>query len=463
MAAAKTIVAESEEVDLTMMADNSLARLARSFSAETLPLAAEEKLEGGGTSTMRATVLNMVTIMIGAGVLAYPSLFAVVGVPVGVVLLLGCCCLSIFLCKTLSDAIGLAQDVTKTRVRNLGDLGMICYGERGRGVAKVLTHALFLAKVGCYLVLIGQNIEFVVCPPPYRAWILIFGLVLLPTAFTRDISSLEKFGNIGALASCVYFVTIVGAGVKAHFAAPDRDFEFHKWCSATKLLSTFSIMFFGFCPADVIAIVRSNMRDPKEMGQALVLSHFAVAVVYLFVGIVGYWGFGAEVDGNVTLVMQDEKNGKWVFGYALAVAVVCNLMVTIPLVLFCLFSGIEAGYPVDEPMDKTANTIMRVGAVLLCMLVGLFVPFFLQVLSIMCAGLFIPIAFFLPTVFGYKANADGGRPYDWKHVSVACFVCILGVLLCLAGLSDGFSDLIKEMEEHPETANPIANFWAPGR
>lgn len=450
--------------------------LAASYSDEALSSAPD----GLGKSSMIATTMNLITIMVGAGVLTFPALFKNVGIPVGAGMLLGCSSLSCYLCTTLSEAIGVVQGRTGTRVRKLDDLGEACFGKLGQVSSKFLVNAMFIAKIGCYMVLIGQNFEYILCPPPYRAWILVFAAILLPMAFMRDVSIIEKLAIVGVIATGVYFLTIVGGGLRAHYVSKVPGFEFSKPINILQMCSVLTVMLFGFAPTDVLATVRSEMKDPKELSASLVFSHLAVATIYLAVGAIGYWGFADMADGNITLVMRDilrsadgeiqrdsagdiAMGGKWAYGYFLAFAVVCNLMVTIPIVLYCLFTGIEASYPKNKPMGALPNAVMRAGVVVLCASIGLFVPFFLQVISLMSAVIVVPIAVFVPVLMGYKAAADAGQPYGLERKVGSALLLLLGVLCFWIGFQDAVSDLLFEIRRNPEKSNAFNDFWAPGQ
>lgn len=440
---------------------------------EELPLTASS----GGSET-RATTTSFITIMVGAGVLGFPALFSKVGVPLGAFMLTSCTLMSVYLCKTVGDTCTRVQERTGKPVSKMDDLGQACFGYLGEVISRIVVNGMFIGMVSCYMVLIGQNLAFLL-PLPYRAWILIFTLLLMPAAFMRDISILEKLAIVGVVASCVYFITITGGGIMA--GNKTGSFEAAPSVKPFSIFSVFTIMMFGYGPTHVLPSVRREMKNPQELPQALVVSHLIVGVIYMSAGIIGYWGFGALTQGNISMSMCEspgcpgtvpacatppcpeltsEKAGsKWAFGYFLAVAVVANLCVTIPIVLYCCFTGIEASYSKDKPMDATKSAVMRVGVVLFCTSVGLFVPFFLQVVSILSAALVVPIVFFLPLAFGWKSAKDSGVPYDTPRIVFDSFLLLVGVACFVIGLYSSIDDLMQAMERDAAAANPFANFF----
>lgn len=120
----------------------SSANLEARRSDEELPL----RKSSGGLSGTLATSMNLITIMIGAGVLALPKVFATIGVPIGCAVTAAGCCISIYLCDILSDSIGVVQATTGVRVRTLEDVGAACYGEHGRRITRFVINNTFLGK-----------------------------------------------------------------------------------------------------------------------------------------------------------------------------------------------------------------------------------------------------------------------------------------------------------------------------
>mmetsp|Transcript_55021 Transcript_55021/g.178846 ORF Transcript_55021/g.178846 Transcript_55021/m.178846 type:complete len:316 (+) Transcript_55021:320-1267(+) len=282
-----------------------------------------------------------------------------------------------------------------------------------------------LASVGSrgsavwYLVLIGQNLTYLLPFWPYRAWVLSVTGLVLPVAFVRDLSVLERMSCVGVVASVLYGVCIVTGSFQA-LGQPSRHLEIPpSFETVTQFLGVFfsamTIMAFGFGPVDILTSMRSEMSEPALLRRSLVWAHGAALLVYWVAGAFGFWGFGAGVAGNVNLSMCDdpgcpgqhgvtteEGGSNWISGVALAIAVIANLAVTVPLILNCLFKSVEADYPADKPMKRWPNALMRAGTVLFSSAVGLCLPFFIHIVAIISSALGVPIIFFLPLMISWK-------------------------------------------------------------
>mmetsp|Transcript_7519 Transcript_7519/g.13548 ORF Transcript_7519/g.13548 Transcript_7519/m.13548 type:complete len:497 (-) Transcript_7519:68-1558(-) len=450
------------------------AAIMQTRPGKSVYLAVNETAQETGNSTTAATAVNLITVMVGAGVLSYPALYSKVGIPLGTLLLGFCAPLSCYVCELLGQTIHNCQLRTGRRIMKLDDVGEACFGRPGALAIKVFLNVYFAAKIAIYMVLIGKNLNYLMPIFPYRAWVLLMTIYMFPVAFMRDISLIEKVSVLGLFSVAVYFITILcgsgkmalmghSAGMKAFTTVPENP---------GVMFSVLTAMMFGFGPTDVLATVRRDMASPEELPKALRQSHFLVFAMYLTAGLFGYMGFGGTtVQGNISESMCDFPGcpstlpdpklagRKWFWGLGLAFAVIVNLLVTIPILLYCLFSGIEASYPPDQPMGKVPNAIMRIGVVLFAMLVGLFVPFFLQTVQIMSAALVVPIVIFVPLIFAYRSDRLLGRRPSPVALLGYLGLCVIGVLSLCVGLTEAFADLFAEIERNPSAADPIHNFW----
>jgi len=401
-----------------------------------------------GTSGIPATAMTITTIMIGAGVLILPQQFNKLGMPLGFILLVVSCWTSAYLCFTMNEAIDRVQKRTGTFVTTLDDLALACFGLLGKWVAQFILRAFVVGKIACYIVLIGRNLEYIMCPPYYRGWVMLSSGLFLLTAFVKSAKLLEKVSIIGVICSAIYALPIVVGSFQAHFdpdiAAPSDMWRLGGSYGFTipmeQLLPSFGLFLFGFGPIEVIATAKRNMADQQRMPMAITAAHLITGSFYLMVGALGAWGFGDTVLGNVTESMKS-SHGKWAAGYCLAVAVAVNLLVTIPISLYCLFTAITK----TRKLPLAADSALRVSVIAFCSCIGLYVPYFMQVLQIFSSTLIVPLTVFVPLACGAKSANDNGRPYSCKRMALDGVLFIIGIGCFIVGLVDAVDDLIKEM------------------
>jgi len=424
---------------------------------------------GFGESSTPATTMNLVATMVGAGVLAIPKVYATVGMPMGIAITVVGCGISIYLSDILSEAIGTVQEKSKQRMRTLEDVGGACYGSMGRMITSFIINGTFIGKTAVYFVLIGQSLAFLRSPPMYRGWVLIGGAAFMASAFVRRVATLEKIVFLGVVSSVAFLVMIMIGSLEAHSLnfAEGTDFLKVSSIDSTQLFPALSVLLFSFGPTDVLATVRNNMRDQSGMRHALVVSHVLVGIFCILAGVLGFWGFGSEVSDDITQVMcgsapgaDCSKEPKWLSGYLLAGAVVLNLGSTIPVDLYCLFSNIEASFAPDESMSRFANVALRLGVVLFCVVIGLLLPFFMEVLEIFCAVMIVPGVIWLPLAFARKASLDCGRPNSAARSAFDAMLFILGLASLVLGLYSSVHELVEAFQANEEgAANPFAVRW----
>ncbi|CAK9076520.1 unnamed protein product [Durusdinium trenchii] len=127
---------------------------------------------------------------------------------------------------------------------------------------------------------------------------------------------------------------------------------------------------------------------------------------------VAYLGWGNQVAGNVLPE-----------GYCLAGAVVSNLMVTAPVVLYCVFRVLEAEHTLlTQPW---VNRTLRVTTVTIAVLIALFLPHFTEILAVISTGLLTLLQIFVPVAVTLALRGLGFREL---------LLCFLGVGMLTAGM-----------------------------
>eukprot|EP00428_Durinskia_dybowskii_P049068 CAMPEP_0170340002 /NCGR_PEP_ID=MMETSP0116_2-20130129/71083_1 /TAXON_ID=400756 /ORGANISM="Durinskia baltica, Strain CSIRO CS-38" /LENGTH=466 /DNA_ID=CAMNT_0010593469 /DNA_START=12 /DNA_END=1412 /DNA_ORIENTATION=- len=408
-----------------------------------------------GNSSTSATAMSIISIMIGAGVLILPQQFIKLGTPLGCLMLAVTCWTSTYVCTTLNEAIGRVQDRTGEKIHTLDDLALACFGTIGKRIAQFVLRASVIGKVSCYIVLIGRSLEYIMSPPSYKGWVVLSSGVFMLTAFVKSVKLLEKVSIVGMVCKAVYALPVFVGSLMAHFEAdisPASDLwrlggAYGFSVPVEQLLPSFGLFLFGFGPIEVIATVRRNLANQQRMPAAIAAAHIITGLFYVSVGAVGAWGFGDDVSGNITESMQS-NGSKWATGYCLAAAVAMNLLVTIPISLYCFFAAVTK----NRKLSSAADSVLRSSVMILCACIGLFVPYFMQVLQIFSSTFKVLLTVFVPLACGVKSARDSGKPYCLGRVLLDLVLVVLGLGCFVLGLTDAIDDLIREMAKDSEAA-----------
>mmetsp|Transcript_59085 Transcript_59085/g.183203 ORF Transcript_59085/g.183203 Transcript_59085/m.183203 type:complete len:510 (-) Transcript_59085:66-1595(-) len=398
---------------------------------------AEERSESQKI-TARAAATNLITCMIGASVLSLPHVVARAGWVLGPLFLslagfVSCCG-----CLLINQAIEATYALTGIRAKNIGDLAEISFGPKGRTAIVSFTCCFQICKCGVYLLVIGTNLHYWSSAVSQRACTLLATVVSLRLAFLRDITVISRWSVIGVVASVLYLLTIAVGGMQAAVVLPPEARSQGLWpVRSSELPALFAVMLYTYSPADVLPVLKNDMQNPPDLWYSLCYSHLGVAAIYVSLAAAGYFGWGRQVEGNVLESMCDypgcpgiapkghAPGAKWFVGYVLSLAVVSNLMVTIPVVLYCVFKVLEA--QCGQLLSSHAvNGTMRLSVVLGAVSLAVYVPYFVEVLAVIATVLLVNQQIFVPVAVTFALKRQGA--------SVRCAApeyLLLGLGLCV--------------------------------
>jgi len=422
----------------------SITRKTASFTQDPQGGAAAGAQAGdtaGGTLSTAAATLNLFLIMIGSSVLSFPSLFSHTGLVLSPWLLCVSGVVSVAMCLMETAAIQSAKQGSVEAIETLEDVGQFYLGTLGRYAARLVQNVSFVGDIMCFMVLIGNNLNYLFPALAYKEWVGVVAVCALSTVFLRDAAILENLSVIGYIAPPVYLVAIVGGSMKGMSEETAASVVYAVW-DLKEIISVLTTMLFAFGPCDVVPTLLNEMRHPEEFPKALVSSHIMVALMYAAMGLCGYVGFGSQAEGNAVLSMCDSPGcpggaavaggaapgGKWVFGYGLAAVAVANHSAGLLINLLCIFMNLEAILSRTRPVGRAASTAVRVAVVLLSGLFGAALPFFDVVLGFISAIVAVPLVVIFPTAISYMSRRMTGMPARLKLLHG---LLIVFALLCL--------------------------------
>lgn len=249
------------------------------------------------------------------------------------------------------------------------------------------------------------------------------------------------------MASLCYLFTITAGGFQA--AGRPGEHGSARWPeSYSDILADFAVMVYAYSPADVLPVMKHDMKEPQQLCWALRISFLAVTGIYVGLGCVAFLGWGEDVAGNILLSMcerpgcpgsvpETETPGqKWMLGYLLACAVVSNLMVTAPVVLYCVFRVLEAEHS-HLLSNAVVNGSLRVVAVMGALMVALFMPYFTEVLAVISTGLLTILQVFVPVAVTFGLSRQGAVAFG----PAECLLGLLGFGMFTVGMSSALRNL----------------------
>lgn len=287
-------------------------------------------------TSIKASLLNLVCTMVGAGTLSIPYAFQSAGILTSLILLACVAGLSVFSCQLLVAAArrsGLHHP-------SYSEVAKLTMGAVGKHVVTTLImFTIFFAAIAI-IILQGQIVpsiwKYFYNPNwsdhMFRSIVMVvFSALVIPIASVHSISSL-KFTSLLSLASLFFLaIILITKAFMRPESAPMPQLWIQPKMSVLLAMSIISVSF--FCHMNVLPI-HWELREPSvhRMDKLLYRSVMVVFFIYAAVGISGYFSFPGSVEGNILSNFNDSDTLVLFGRFAMAI----TLSSSLPLVVFPL-------------------------------------------------------------------------------------------------------------------------------
>ncbi|CAJ1461090.1 unnamed protein product [Effrenium voratum] len=408
-------------------------------------------------STLEAYV-NLVTVIIGAGILALPQLPARGGWVL--------CPLLLILCgfAVHESALQLWKGFMADHaipVSTYEDLGEAAFGVPGRAITTVVVNAFLLGICSAYCALIGMQLQTVSNNAIHsRAWLLIMYPVFVCLALLPNLSVLSKLVPVGMVAALATAVCIIAKAMidVEHWSDWSEEAELHaawpaQWPALGAVLAT---CLGAFTLAPVSPPLIQDMAKPERFPRALSCALLTCAILYIAVMLCGYYGYGNFIQENVVANMHlfpasseealrpastwTGSSAEWL-APVVSVMVLTNIMLSMPLLAMAVFYSVQSfKYTAPYvPPGSWANWAMRVALITGVDAVALAVPRFTVVFAFFSAVTSPFVSLVLPICFAGAILKDKPRVLRraW-HV----LIVIVGALCLIFGVYTAVMDMV---------------------
>merc|ERR1712232_256891 len=204
--------------------------------------------------------------------------------------------------------------------------------------------------------------------------------------------------------------------------------------------------------------MRTQMRDPKQLPDALRISLLSVFIIYLTVMALAYFVFGRKLDDQDTfleMVALDCVPLQCSLGRFAGGLITMNIFISTPTILFFVISVFEAaGQGSAFQTWSPANLACRAGLVFIMVYVGSLVPFVSNVFSLVSAafGTFNCVIFpFLIYYTLQKKSPTSGHQQRPRHLELLLHaaVCVVGFVALIFGVMGALEALKEKLSKTP--------------
>lgn len=389
-------------------------------------------------STFGQAVVNGINVLCGVGILSTPYAMKQGG-------WLGLSILLIFAVLSFYTGILLRACLdSRPGLETYPDIGQAAFGAMGRVAISIVLYVELYASCIEYVILESDNLS-TLFPRAHISFggleinaHLLFAiataLAVLPTVYLRDLSILSYISAGGVVASIVVVLCLFWVGLV-------DDVGFHGKVTPLNLSSLpVALGLYGFCYSGhaVFPNIYSSMGKQSQFPAVLLTCFGICTLMYAGVAIMGYSMFGESTLSQYTLNLPQDLVASKIAVWTTVVNPFTKYALTISPVAMSL----EEFIPPNHPKSQIYSILIRTGLVISTLLVGLSVPFFGLMMSLIGSLLTMLVTLILPCVC-YLSILRGKVTFLQR--TLCCIVIAVGVIASAFGSYSALKKIIEKL------------------
>lgn len=417
--------------------------------------------------SIRSSVVNVSAAALGAGALALPRAMYYSGIICGPLLMIGLAFLSVLSIKIIVQLVEVSgknsyEEIAKVAFGPwfalLVEFNMIlfCFGTAVAYMITVsqISHGIIEAGMLETGMRHGDAVTgFAAYIIPYitptAVLVVVTCVILLPLSLCDSINDL-RFASLAGV-TCIAFLIVVV--IYASFKGVGEASLHHDevWNPRNGIWGCFkmlSLAIFAFCCQPNIPSIYSGLerKSFRRMDKVSLGAIGLCLVVYLLMGIVGYWTFGETTAGNVLVNLQPklcELDVVVVLGFmCMAFAVTTAFPLNIFPIRFAVESALFYKWP--HLNKRKYQTLLAVCAVLAALAVAIVMPHINLIFEIIGATTGSFVCFIGPGLLIQKLVPGGW--FSGPRLN-GLFLVIVGVVFLVFGTYSSVMDVISQLSE----------------
>ncbi|KAK9168715.1 hypothetical protein Syun_000855 [Stephania yunnanensis] len=269
----------------------------------------------------------------------------------------------------------------------------------------------------------------------HHIFAVLTAVAVLPTVCLRDLTLLSYISAGGVVASMLAVGCLFWAGLVDHVGFQSKGTVLN----LTDL--PVAIGLYGYCYSGhaVFPNIYTSMAKPNQYPSVLLTSFALVTVMYAGTAFMGYIMFGETTLSQFTLNMPQDlvasKIAVW--------TTVVNPFTKFALTMTPVALSLEELIPSSQSKSHLYSILIRTALVFSTLVVGLSVPFFGLVMSLigsfltMLVTLILPCACFLSILKGKVTRLQG---------CLCVLVIVIGLVSCIIGTTSALTKIIDNLK-----------------
>ncbi|KAM7508002.1 hypothetical protein LguiA_018455 [Lonicera macranthoides] len=329
-------------------------------------------------------------------------------------------------------------------IRTYPDIGYRAFGTKGRiAISIIMNLELYLVATG-FLILEGDNLYNLLPAMGFKiggisisgrqSFVVIVGIIVLPTVWLNNLSVLSYISASGVLASVIILGSILWAGAFDGIGFEEKG-ELINWNGIPTAVSLYA---FCYCAHPLFPTLYTSMTNQRQFSKVLLLCFVFCTATYASMAVLGYLMFGSNINSQITLNLPTRMMSSRV---AICVTLV-NPLAKYALMVTPIVNSIENRfrcYCTKRPFSLLIRTILVTSTVV----VALAVPFFGYLMSLVGAVLSVTASVLLPC-FCYLKISGNYRRFGFELVIIGGIV-VMGVLVLVIGTYSSLAQIIQHL------------------
>jgi len=427
--------------------------------AESQNLLSPKDYSEEATNSWHSTASLIVCAMAGVGVLGLPGAMNASGW-LGIVLLLIVAAVSAYTGIILGKAI----DETP-RVKDYSEVGEEAFGIWGRRFAQFSVYLTLGGVAIIFLILLGILMSTIVPSVGKGFWTLVIGaLIATPLAI-----ALKSYGEIKIISwfgfAATASVVIVSCVLSLVFYYGDSytaNKDLHQFSTVFINLKTFAIGFsvftFAFGATAIFPNIYIKMADKKKWTQAILGGYSASLALYTPIAIIGYLVYGNYLgNSSVSTILDailtfDTDTG--IIVKICSAVMIGHILSAFPIVVNPIFLVLEERFGGKAKYSEfVSRLIIRGVSMAVFIVVALFFPYFLSVMSLLSCISTSLSGFILPCIFYWRICSPGNA-----EKVLLVLIVVFGLVGSGVGIYTSLEQLVSDVKAHPNPFDGLFRF-----
>lgn len=429
------------------------------------------------TGTLRSGVAHIITAVIGSGVLSLAWSTAQLGWIAGPVSLLCFAIVTYVSSFLLADCYRSPDPINGKRNRSYIDAVRLNLGKTQTWFCGLLQNLTFYGTAVAYVITTSTSMRAIQksncyhreghdapCAYGDTKYMLIYGAVEVVVSQIPDLHNMEWLSVIAAIMSFAYSFIGFGLGVATVIengrikgsitGVPTANLADKLWLAFQAL----GDIAFAYPYSIILLEIQDTLKSPppenKTMKKASMISIFITTFFYLCCGCFGYAAFGKDAPGNL-LTGFGFYEPYWLIDFANA-CIIVHLVGGYQIYSQPVFAFVERWLTRKYPSSGFVNNFynlklpslppLRVNMLRLCFrtayvmsttAIAIVFPYFNQVLGVLGALNFWPLAIYFPVEMYFVQRKIGAWTREWIALRTFSFICLLVTIIGLIGSIEG--------------------------